>query len=628
MLITQEIDIMNFIHRAAMKLGFSQAAGKSNVDLPGRCFPARAARRKDVSRRKATDYEVLETRQLLAGDLVLQWNEQLLDAIRMSNTPPPVASRAMAIVHTAIFDAVNSIANEFKPYAMLVAVHPKASVEAAISAAAERTLANLFPSMRPAFWAKHISVLDSIPDGIRETQGVVAGRAAANAILAMRAHDGWDAVIGYTSGTNPGDWVPTAPGFLPPALPQWGQVETWVMSSGSQFRPISPPDLGSNRYAVDYNMVKDWGAVNSTVRTAAQTQVARIWAGGPGTATPPGQWNMIAQDLAVSQGNSLYENARMFAMLNVSLADAAICAWDGKYEFDYWRPVTAIRNGDGDSNAATQKDASWTPLLTTPNFPTYTSGHSTFSGAASAALTGFFGTDSLNFKLVSEFPGVITRYYDSLDQAAREAGFSRIFGGIHFNFDNVEALKAGRKIGNLVASTMMQSQAEVVAHVNDNSLYIMGTTYNDRIFVSRSGPEVIVRNHGQLVGRFAISGLWSVVVNGSAGNDRIDFHQNVRTHAVVFGGDGNDNVFGGGGINWLYGEGGSDSLFGGRNADHIFGGEGNDWLFGLADADYLDGGLGWNHLYGGSANDRLWGTVGFDRLFGGGGTDSINWRNS
>jgi len=571
-------------------------------------------------------YEILEARQLLAGDMVVQWNEQLLDAIRITKPAPPIATRAMAIVHTAIYDAVNSIYNEYQPYYTMAAVHPKASADAAVAAAAERTLSSLFPTMQSTFVAAFHASLATVPDGIREDQGVAAGQYVADMILALRANDGANYVVGYNSGSNPGNWVPTAPGYLPPALPQWGYVDPWAMSSRDQFRVITPPDMTGERWTIDYNMVRDLGRIDSTIRTPAQTEVAKIWAGGPGTATPPGQWNMIAQDLAMSQGNSLYQNARMFAILNVSLADAAISAWDSKYEFDLWRPITAIQYGDLDGNPATEKDAGWTPLLTTPNFPGYTSGHSTFSGAGSAALAGFFGTDHLEFKLESEVPGVSTRYFDSLAWAAREAGFSRIFGGIHFNCDNVEALTAGRGIGELVSQTRLQMQTSVVAKQNGAELYVLGTTMNDSIVVARSGSDLVVRNHGQLIGRFSTSGLRHVVVNGSYGDDRIEVAKNVPTTAGLYGGMGNDRIFGSANRNWIYGESGDDTLIGGGGIDDIIGGAGNDWLYGLGDADYLDGGAGWNWLYGGGGNDTLWGVAGRDRLFGGSGNNQIHWR--
>lgn len=568
-------------------------------------------------------FENLEARQLLAGDMVVQWNEQLLEAIRATTPAPPVASRAMAIVHTAIFDAVNSIHNHYEPYATFAAVHPKASAEAAVAAAAERTLASLFPSRQATFASALESSLQSIADGIREDQGVAAGRFVADQILAMRAGDGFDRMVAYASGSEPGDWVPTPPGFKAPALPQWGFVQPWAMSRGNQFRSVAPPDLTNGRYTIDYDMVKELGSLTSTTRTAAQTEVARIWEGGPGTATPPGQWNMIAQDLAASQGNSLYDNARMFAVLNIALADAAISAWDTKYAFDYWRPVTAIQHGDVDGNADTVKDESWTPLLTTPNFPTYTSGHSTFSGAGSTALAGFFGTDSLNFKLESEVPGASTRYFDSLAQAAREAGFSRIFGGIHFNFDNLEGLAAGRGIGNLVTQTQLQPQTQVIARMDGHQLYIHGTTQDDNIFGVRIGSTLMLRNHGHLIGQFPLNGLWNIVADGSAGNDRIEFAYNVGITTEQFGGSGHDWLFGSSHRNWLYGESGSDHLFGSVNRDVLVGAGGNDWLYGFLGDDTLVGGNGNDGLYGHAGKDVLIGGLGTDWMFGGLGGDLL-----
>lgn len=570
-------------------------------------------------------YESLEVRQLMAGDMVLQWNEQLLDAIRVARPAPPVAARAMAIVHTAVFDAVNSIGNCFVSYAATIPVHPKASQEAAVAAAAERTLSSLFPSLQQTFSAALVSSLAAVPDGIREDQGVEVGRMAADRILALRSNDGSTATVNYQPGNLPGDWRPTPSGFAAAVLPQWADLTPFAMASSDQFLAPPPPALTSEQYATDYNMVKSLGSINSTVRTAAQSQVAQIWAGGPGTATPPGQWNMIAQDLAVSQGNDLYENARMFALLNIALADAAISCWNTKYEYDLWRPITAIREGATDGNAATEADAQWTPLLNTPAFPAYSSGHSTFSGAGSTVLAGFFGTDNLAFTLDSEVAGVQDRSYTSLRAAADEAGFSRIFGGIHFNFDNFSGKTAGRQIGQLVLESQLGTQTNVLAGRNGHELVVAGTHGDDRIFITRSGSEIVVRNHGQLVGRFGMAGMWTIVVNGSDGNDRIELTGDVRQAAEVFGGAGSDRVFGGNGRNWIYGEAGNDDLFGGIQNDVLRGGDGDDSLYGLSGNDLLDGEAGWNWLYGGAGDDTLYGKRNRDRLFGGGGNNQLLW---
>ncbi len=576
--------------------------------------------------RDSLKYESLEVRQLMAADMVVQWNEILLDAIREVKPAPPIASRAMAIVHSAVFDAVNSIHNGYTPYASKAAVHPKASAEAAVAAAAERTLSSLFPTLSATFSAAFISSLASVPDGVRENQGVAAGQFVADQILAARAHDGSTDTVTYVAGTNAGDWRPTPPKFLDPALPHWGDVDPFVMANDDQFRAMAPPALSSDAYASDYAMVKSLGELTSTTRTADQTDIAKIWAGGPGTVTPPGQWNMIAQDLAESQGNSLYENARMFALLNLSLADAAICCWDTKYEFNFWRPITAIQLGDTDGNAATDADPIWKPLLTTPNFPGYTSGHSTFSGAASTVLANFFGTDNLNFKLVSEVPTIANRFFSSLSAAAQEAGSSRIYGGIHFNFDNLQALAAGRKIGDLVAQSQLQVQTQAVAQINGHELYVYGTTQADNLLVYRNGSEYVIRNHGVVVNRFSTAGLSNVVIDGSAGHDRIALTNNVALDTQLFGGSGDDRIFGSNQRNWINGESGGDLLVGGNDRDQLFGGAGNDWLFGLAGDDALDGNAGWNYLFGNADNDDLFGVRSKDKLRGGVGQNRLNWR--
>lgn len=415
--------------------------------------------------------EILEIRQLLTSDAVIEWNNVLLDAIRVDRTAPPAASRAMAIVQTAVFDAVNSIEGQYEAYFVRLSGYSNASPEAAVAAAAHKTLVSLFPAQVSTLSAAFTAALADIPDGIAETRGVQLGEAVASQILLARANDGSTTVVTYTPGTDPGDWRPTPNGFQAAVLPQWPNVTTFGVMSGSQFMPAAPPALNSAQYAQDLNEVKSLGAANSSTRTADQTAIAKFWAGGPGTATPPGQWNMIAQEIAEKRGNSLLENARMFAVLDVCLADAAISCWTAKYEYELWRPVTAIREADTDGNDTTTKDASWLPLLNTPAFPSYSSGHSTFSGAASTALAAFFGTDDISFTAPSEVTGVADRTYDSLSDAAAEAGRSRIYGGIHYEFDNQAAQHSGRQIADYVTSSRMRP----VVRINAGGPAVFGT---------------------------------------------------------------------------------------------------------------------------------------------------------
>ena len=221
------------------------------------------------------------------------------------------------------------------------------------------------------------------------------------------------------------------------------------MATSSQFRPPGPSALSSARYAADVNEVKQMGAATNSTRTADQTQIALFWADGAGTETPPGHWNSIAQDVAAAKGNTLEENARLFALLNLAMADAAICAWDAKYSFNFWRPVTAIRHADTDGNPATEPDRNWSSLIVTPPFPDYVSGHSTFSGAAATVLAIYYGTDQVSFTSSSDFLPGVHRSFNSFSAAAAEAAVSRLYGGIHFRFANEDGLHGGLAIGHL-----------------------------------------------------------------------------------------------------------------------------------------------------------------------------------
>ncbi len=373
------------------------------------------------------------------GDVVTDWNNAALDAIRAGNTNPPIASRSVAILHASIYDAVNGIARTHEPYLVQSAVSTSASREAAASASAHAALVNLFPARTSIFDALHAAILAAIPNGPQKTAGIVWGEFVANQILAARANDGSDAIVPPPGGSGPGVWIPTPPAYLPYLLPQWGFVMPFAMSSSSQFRPPGPPSLDSQRYADDYDEVKALGAAVGSTRTEEQTQIALFWADGAGTETPPGHWNSIAQIIAAAQGNTLEENARLFALLNIAMADAAICAWDAKYTFHFWRPVTAI--------AFAEPELNWMSFIVTPPFPDYTSGHSTFSAAAATVLPLFYGTEDLPFTTGSDFlPGVYRSFATCLD-AAEEAAASRIYGGIHFRSASEDGLQAGTSIG-------------------------------------------------------------------------------------------------------------------------------------------------------------------------------------
>jgi hypothetical protein len=373
------------------------------------------------------------------ADVVTDWNNAALDSIRAGNTNPPIASRSLAILHVSVYDAVNGIARTHEQYLIPSAVPASASRKAAASAAAHLTLVNLFPARTSIFDALHAAILATIPNGQQKTAGIAWGEFVANQILAARANDGSTAVVPPPGGSGPGVWIPTPPAFLPYLLPQWGFVAPFAMSSASQFRPPGPPALDSQQYAADYEEVKELGALVGSTRTAEQTEIALFWADGAGTETPPGHWNSIAQIISGARGNTLEENARLFALLNLAMADAAICAWDAKYTFHFWRPVTAI--------AFAEPELNWVSFITTPPFPDYTSGHSTFSAAAATVLPLFYGTEDLSFTTGSDFLPGVYRSFATCADAAEEAALSRIYGGIHFRSASEDGLEAGISVG-------------------------------------------------------------------------------------------------------------------------------------------------------------------------------------
>ncbi len=384
-----------------------------------------------------------------AQDVVLRWNQATLDAIRLDATTPPAATRALAMVGTAIFDAVSAI--EGTPGYLVKLTPPAgASAEAAAAAAAHKVLSYLYPAQQVAFDATLAAALAQVPAGLPKTDGVTFGRSVADAVIALRANDGARAFVDYApANTNPGTWQPTPPMFDEALLPQWAAVTPFALSSPSQFRPAAPPALTSADYAAAVNEVKAKGRATGSTRTADETQAALFWADGAGTVTPPGHWDQIAMQIASAQGYSLSANARLFAELNVALADAAIACWDAKFFYNEWRPVTAIQKADTDGNSQTTPDAAWTPLLMTPNFPSYVSGHSTFSGAAQVILESVFGAN-VGFTATTEAPGVASRTFSSFKQAAEEAGQSRVLGGIHYQFDNQAGLATGRSVASFV----------------------------------------------------------------------------------------------------------------------------------------------------------------------------------
>jgi len=390
----------------------------------------------------------------LSGNPIRDWNGTMLEAIRTASTAPPLASRNMAMVSAAIYDSVNSITKKYSPYRVSIDAPAGASEAAAAAAAAQRVLVSLYPAQASKFDAALQSSLANIPDSKSKDDGIILGQKVADQIISWRSTDGSTKVVPYTPKTDPGSWVPTPPALAATLAPQWPDVTPFAMTSGSQFRPSGPPALDSAKYAQEFNEVKEIGKIDSLTRTPDQAAIAKFWANGGGTFTPPGHWNQIASEASALTGASLEDSARLFALLNIAEADAAISCWDAKYKYDLWRPVTAIRKADTDNNPNTTADAQWTPLLETPPFSEYTSGHSTFSGAAEPVLNSVFGAD-FGFADKGDKSINSVRTFENFAEAADESGMSRIYGGIHFMSGNLNGLSSGRNVGNYVVQNFL-----------------------------------------------------------------------------------------------------------------------------------------------------------------------------
>jgi len=391
----------------------------------------------------------------MAGDVVLEWNELLLQSLAAQPPRVPLA-RNMAIVHVAMFDAVNAIDRSYEPYYADVHASRGASKEAAAAQAAHDTLTALYPARQAIYDGALAEDLAGIPAGLAR-QGVAVGKEVARQILELRADDGAAAIATYTPpSTDPGQWQPTPPDFSPAANAHVPNVTPFAVESSAQFRPGPPPALTSPEYAAAFNETKAVGSANSSTRTADQTQVGLIWRL---PLTNHQVWNRIAQDVAEERGLSLAENARLFALLDMTMHDGLATSFGAKFHYGLWRPITAIRRADEDGNAATEADPDWTTLHpTTPAYPTYSGNAATIGASCATVLAGVFGSNDVPFDVHWDaygFPGV-TRSYGGFWDAAQEEADSRIYGGIHFRFDSVAGQQIGANVGGYVMDHFLQ----------------------------------------------------------------------------------------------------------------------------------------------------------------------------
>jgi hypothetical protein len=392
-----------------------------------------------------------------SGQEVIKWNQLLRQILLIPGAQPPTifGTRSLAMLHIAIFDAVNSIERSFTPYFIAVQASRGASQQAAAAQAAHDVLVALYPQQQAMLNAALAASLDDLsPDGCDE--GITVGQAVASAILDWRRTDRWDATPPpFVLPPEPGVWQPTPPGFSPAPFTQVPDVVPFALTDSRQFSPPPPPALTSAQYATDFNETKEIGRVDSPSRTDDQTLVARLRA-AVGTPTSSADiYNTVARDVALAFGSNLVQTARLFVLLNVAMHDGVQTSFTSKYDYGLWRPITAITRADEDGNVFTDPDPDWLPLLVTPPYPTYAGNAATIGAACATVLARFFGTNVFPIEAHWEGTQGWTRTYPSFWAIADEQARSRIYGGIHFHFDTIAGQEIGTKVGNYLIENFM-----------------------------------------------------------------------------------------------------------------------------------------------------------------------------
>jgi hypothetical protein len=377
--------------------------------------------------------------QLAHADVLTEWNQKAVELVYSQGLAGGHQTRAIALMHVAIFDAVNSIDGRYSPYRTKLSANPATSKEAAASSAAYAVLVKLFPKQQASLRKDYDASLAAVPDGQPKSDGIALGEKVAAEIIASRAGDGSEVTEDYKPSTTPGVYVPTTV----PVFSTWGRVKPWVMKQGSQFRPAPPPVLSSTTWTQDYNEVRELGRTDSARRTADQTEAARFW-----LFTGPGTYNPIALQLSAARKLGLVENARMLALLAIASADAHIAIFDGKYAHNFWRPITAIRND------TTAPDTRWTPVRDTPMHPEYPCAHCVASTTAGEVLKAVFGAGEIpQVSLTSTTAPGVTRRFTRLDDYITEVSQARIWAGFHYR----NSTKVGEQMGQSLAQYTVQN---------------------------------------------------------------------------------------------------------------------------------------------------------------------------
>ena len=393
-------------------------------------------------------------------DPIFEWNQALITTLGTPGAASPTVffTRPLAILNVAMFDALNSIDRVYTPYVDFVDVSADSSREAALAQAARDVLVSMFPSQQSAYDALLATQLGRVTRG--DVQGGArVGAAAARALLAQRATDGWNRPQpAYLLPSLPGYWQPVPPQNTPAGFAHYPDVTPFVIGSSRQFLVEAPPALTSERYATDFNEVKSIGSATSTTRTADQTLVARLFAVVGTTTSIPGLWTNVTRDLARARGMNALDASRFFALMSMAFHDALFVSFSGKYLYGLWRPVTAIRGAATDGNPATDADTEFLALIPTPPYPTYPGNYACLSSAVTRVYANEFGRDDVTFTATwteAAGPGW-TRTYNRFSQLAEEAARSRVYGGIHFNFDTTSSFGVCTELGDYVYANMLR----------------------------------------------------------------------------------------------------------------------------------------------------------------------------
>lgn len=398
------------------------------------------------------------------ADVVDDWNQIALQTFRETAGGPGFMARTAAMMHSAMYDVLNSMDPEHEPIVAYVRPRKNTGRDVAVAQAAHDVLVSIYPTRKRIYDRALRRTMDAQPDGARENNAVALGSAIAQRVIASRSGDGMLDTVEYRFVPRPGSYVLTEPDVNSKVVgTQYPYVRPWVLTSGSQFRSPGPAGfkradrlLQSAEYAEAFDEVKSLGARNSTTRTAEQTEIAWFWANDrAGTYHPPGQLLQATQDIANTQGVRMPDKARLLAIVSVAMTDTAIAVWDRKLQtnLDLWRPVTAIHHADIDNNPLTDADPDWQPLLEfSPPFPAFPSGHAAFAAAHAEIMAQFFGTDEMTFTLTTDEPIVhdVTRSFTSFSGAARENGLSRVYLGVHYRFDADTSFSLGSTIGHYI----------------------------------------------------------------------------------------------------------------------------------------------------------------------------------